>query len=115
MNQKDSRASGYPGACVDAPRICKVISDSFNGLALLSRVCQASCCGLKFATASYAARRTRSTSVQRALCSSPVTGFHVLNIEVIAAYLSVDLLARADSPKRFPFCLRLKASGHAIR
>ena len=59
------------GACVDAPGFARRFFDCFCGLALVSVVCQASCCGLKFATGRYAVRRTGSTSVQRAMMLEP--------------------------------------------
>lgn len=42
--QKSQSAPGL--SCVDAPQFCKVIFNAYDGLALLSLVCQASCCGL---------------------------------------------------------------------
>lgn len=61
------------GSCVDAPDFARVFFRLLLQVLLLSVVCQASHRGQRHG-GRYAVRRTGSTSVQRALCSSPGTG-----------------------------------------
>lgn len=43
------------------------------------------------------------------------TGFHVMDSDVVVHLCHSASLPEPIAPKRFPLCLQLKASGHAIR
>ncbi len=77
-------ATAPGGAFVDAPGFASDFL-TFCSWALVSLVCQASSCGSKSPRAGMQFEE-RGPHRFRELCrSSPGTGFHVLNIEVLAA------------------------------